>query len=62
MHIAVNGEALISGIVAPTFGPIGAWQWGNTLYTLRQYDLNGQLQNQIDAMTFERDRKTMASQ
>jgi hypothetical protein len=60
-HRGERGSAEI-GHRRPTFGPIGAWQWGNTLYTLRQYHLNGQLQNQIDAMTFERDRKTMASQ
>jgi len=34
---------LVSGIVTTPFGPAGAWQWGNGLYTFRYYDTDGRL-------------------
>ena len=39
----VNGTALVSGIVTTPFGSIGAWQWGNGLFTFRDYDRDGRL-------------------
>jgi RHS repeat-associated protein len=42
--ITVNGAPLVSTVVATPFGPIGAWQWGNGLYTFRDYDTDGRLE------------------
>ena len=41
--VTVNGAPLVSGIVTTPFGPAGAWQWGNGLYTFRYYDTDGRL-------------------
>jgi RHS repeat-associated protein len=39
--ITVNGQTLLSGAVTLPFAQAGGWQWGNGLYTLRQYDSDG---------------------
>jgi RHS repeat-associated protein len=41
--VTVNGATLAAGIVSTPFGPVGAWQWGNGLYTFRYYDTDGRL-------------------
>ncbi len=41
--ITVNGGPLVNGIVTTPFGPSAAWQWGNGLYTFRDYDGDGRL-------------------
>ena len=41
--IALDGAPLVSGVVATPFGSIGAWQWGNGLYTFRRFDGDGRL-------------------
>ena len=41
--ITVNGAPLVAGIFTTPFGPLGAWQWGNGLYTFRDYDTDGRL-------------------
>lgn len=41
--VTVNGTPLASGIVTVPFGPVGAWQWGNSRYTFRDYDQDGRL-------------------
>lgn len=43
VSITVNGVPLASGIVTTPFGPAGAWQWGNGLFTFRDYDRDGRL-------------------
>ena len=41
--VTVNGATLAGGIVTTPFGPSGAWQWGNGLYTFRYYDGDGRM-------------------
>ena len=43
LAVTVNGAALAGGIVITPFGPVGAWQWGNGIYTFRYYDTDGRL-------------------
>ncbi|MFO1324747.1 MAG: RHS repeat-associated core domain-containing protein [Burkholderiales bacterium] len=43
VSVLVNGTPLVNGIVTNPFGPVGAWQWGNGLYTFRDYDGDGRL-------------------
>ena len=43
VSVTVNGAPLASGIVTTPFGPVGAWQWGNGLYTFRDFDQDGRL-------------------
>ncbi len=41
--IMVNGGPLITAAQTSPFGPLRAWQWGNGLYTFRDYDADGRL-------------------
>jgi len=41
--VRVNGTLLVGGIVAAPFASLAAWQWGNGLYTFRDYDRDGRL-------------------
>lgn len=41
--VKINGQTLAGGIVTSPFGPVGAWQWGNGLYSFRYYDKDGRL-------------------
>jgi YD repeat-containing protein len=41
--ITVNGQTLLSAAIAQPFGPIGAWNWSNGLFTFRDYDSDGRL-------------------
>jgi len=41
--ITVNGTTLISGATTEPFGPLNLWQWGNGLYSFRDYDTDGRL-------------------
>jgi YD repeat-containing protein len=41
--LTVNGQSLVGGAVAEPFGALGAWQWGNGLFTFRDYDQDGRL-------------------
>ena len=41
--ITVNGSPMLSFAITTPFGPVGAWQWGNGLYTFRDYDRDGRL-------------------
>jgi RHS repeat-associated protein len=43
--ITVNGAPLVSYVLTTPFGPVGAWQWGNGLYTFRDYDADGRLKD-----------------
>jgi len=43
VSVTVNGSPLASGVVTTPFGPVGAWQWGNGLFTFRDFDLDGRL-------------------
>ena len=41
--VTINGAPLASTILSTPFGPIGAWQWANGLYTFRYFDTDGRL-------------------
>ena len=41
--ITVNGQRLLSGVVALPFGAMGGWQWSNSFFTLRRFDQDGRL-------------------
>ena len=41
--VTVNGVSLLAGANTTPFGPIAAWQWGNGLFTFRNYDHDGRL-------------------
>lgn len=41
--ITVNSSALLSDVLYMPFGPTRGWQWGNSTYTVREYDTDGQL-------------------
>ena len=43
--ITVNGVPLVSYVITAPFGPVGAWQWGNALYSFRDYDADGRLKD-----------------
>lgn len=43
LTVRVNGTLLVGGVIATPFGALGAWQWGNGLYTFRDYDQDGRL-------------------
>jgi RHS repeat-associated protein len=42
-EVTMNGTTVLNQVLYAPFGPTRGWQWGNGTFTVREYDMDGQL-------------------